>query len=105
MCFWGIQVILFFWMLGWFAIVGGSLRLVTPTRVVDAAVDQPGYRTLFDVAQSGYRQWPFALSGLLFVVAGFAMPMLLRIGLMRKGPAWMQKWFPRIFVAGGTLWT
>ena len=102
---WTIQGILFIYMLGWFAFAGGLLRFIAPSHFIDNRVDQAGYRTVFDVAQSGYRQWPFALFGLIFVVVGFAMPALLRMGIMRKGPGWMQKWFPRIFVVGGTLWT
>lgn len=102
---WTLQIVLFFWVLGWFAFGAGALKLVTSSRFIDNAPDLAGYRTVFDVEQSGYRQWPFALFGLIFVVAGFAMPALLRMGIMGKGPGWMQKWFPRIFVVGGILWT
>src|ERR1051326_926742 len=102
---WAIQVILFFYMLGWFAFAGGFLKFITPTHFVDSGVGQAGYRTVFDVEQSGYRQWPFALFGLIFVVVGFAMPTLLRMGIMGGGRLWMEKWLPRIFVVGGTFWT
>jgi hypothetical protein len=102
---WAIQFVLFFWMVGWFAFAAGALKLVTPSHFIDNAPDAVGYRTVFDVAQSGYHHWPFALFGLIFVVVGFAMPALIRLGIVRKSPAWMQKWFPRIFVVFGTLWT
>src|SRR5258708_9529872 len=102
---WAIQIILFVWMVGWFAFAGGALKLVTPSHFVNTAVDQAGYRTVFDVAQNGYRHWPFALFGLIFVVAGFALPALVRLGIVRESRAWVQKLFPPLFVFGGLLWT
>jgi len=72
---------------------------------VDTVADADGYRTVFDVEQSGYRHWGFAASGLIFVAVGFAMPALFRLGIVGKPAAWMQKWLPRVFVVGATLWT
>jgi hypothetical protein len=102
---WALQIVLFFWMLGWFAYAGGMLKIGTLSHFVDRAADEAGYRTVFDVAQSGYRHWAFAASGLIFVAIGFAMPGLFRLGIVRKPSAWMKKWLPRIFVIGASLWT
>jgi len=102
---WGIQIVLVFWMIGWFAYAGGALKFGRASHFVDTAADTAGYRTVFDVEQSGYRHWGFAASGLIFVAIGFAMPALFRLGIVRKPSAWMQKWLPRIFVVGATLWT
>lgn len=102
---WAIQIVLFFWIMGWFAYAGGALKIGRPSHFVDTAADTAGYRIVFDVEQSGYRHWGFAASGLIFVAVGFAMPALFKLGIARKPPAWMQKWLPRIFVIGATLWT
>ena len=102
---WTIQIVLFFWMLGWFVYAGGALKLGALSHFVDNAADAAGYRTVFDVAQSGYRHWAFAASGVIFTAVGFALPSLMRLGIVRKPSAWMQKWLPRVFVVGGTLWT
>ena len=102
---WAIQIVLFFWMLGWFAYFGGALKLGVLSHFVDTAADAAGYRTVFDVAQSGYRHWAFAASGLIFIAVGLALPSLMRLGIIQKSPAWMQKWLPRFFVAFATLWT
>jgi len=102
---WGIQIVLFFWVIGWFAYAGGVLKIGRPSHFVDSATDGAGYRTVFDVEQTGYRHWGFAASGLIFVAIGFAMPALFRLGIVRKPSVWMQKWLPRVFVIGATLWT
>src|SRR5437588_5547623 len=73
---WILQIVLFFWMAGWFAFAFGALKLVTPSHFVDNTPDSAGYRTVFDVAQSGYRHWGFAVFGLIFVAIVFAMPAL-----------------------------
>jgi hypothetical protein len=102
---WAIQIVLAFWMIGWFALAGGAVKIGRPSHFVDSIADTGGYRTVFDVEQSGYRHWGFATSGLVFVVIGFAMPALFRLGIIPKSPAWMQKWLPRVFVGFATLWT
>ncbi|MBA3834001.1 MAG: hypothetical protein H0X34_19350 [Chthoniobacterales bacterium] len=63
------------------------------------------YTTVFDVTQSGYRQWWFAAFGLIFVAVGFALPYLIRIGLLRKPPRWMEVWFRPFFLGFAILWT
>jgi len=102
---WAIQIVLAFWMIGWFALAGGAVKIGRPSHFVDSVADTAGYRTVFDVEQSGYRHWGFAASGLVFVAVGFAMPALFRLGIIPKSPAWMQKWLPRVFVGFATLWT
>ena len=102
---WTIQIVLCFWMIGWFAFAGGALKIGRTSHFVDTVADADGYRTVFDVEQSGYRHWGFAASGLIFVAVGFAMPALFRLGIVGKPAAWMQKWLPRVFVVGATLWT
>jgi hypothetical protein len=63
------------------------------------------YTTVFDVTQSGYRQWWFPAFGLIFIVVGLALPFLIRVRLFRKPPAWMESWFPVVFVGFALLWT
>ena len=60
---------------------------------------------MFDVTQSGFRQWSFSAFGLIFVIVGLALPALMRIGVFRKSPPWMEKWFPRIFLGFAIFWT
>ena len=60
---------------------------------------------MFDVTQSGYRQWWFPAFGLIFIVTGLALPFLIRIGFFRRSPAWMESWFPAVFVGFAVLWT
>jgi hypothetical protein len=102
---WFTQVFLLFWLAGWFAFAGGAIKLGKPSHFVDTTADSDGYRTVFDVAQVGYRHWPFALSGLIFVALGFALPALIRSRIIRTNRPNLGKWFSRIFVIGGTLWT
>jgi hypothetical protein len=102
---WAIQIILLFWMLGWFAYGAGAMKIATSSHLRSAAGDTDGYTTVFDVAESGYRQWPFAAFGLIFVAVGVALPSLIKIGVFRKPPVWMQKWFPRVFLGFAILWT
>lgn len=63
------------------------------------------YKTVFDVTQSGYRQWWFPAAGLIFIVVGLALPFLIRIGFFRRPAAWMESWFPAVFVGFAVLWT
>ncbi len=63
------------------------------------------YATVFDVTQTGFRQWSFSAFGLIFVAVGLAMPTLMRIGFFRKSPPWMEKWFPRVFLGFAIFWT
>jgi hypothetical protein len=63
------------------------------------------YSTVFDVTQSGYRQWWFPSVGLIFIVVGLALPFLIRSGIFRRPPAWMEGWFPAVFVGFAIFWT
>jgi hypothetical protein len=102
---WAIQIVVGLWMIGWFVLLGGAVKIGRPSHFVDRITDAAGYRTVFDVEQSGYRHWGFAASGLIFVAIGFAMPALFRLGIIPKSSAWIQKWLPRVFVLFATLWT
>jgi len=84
---WAIQIVLLFWMVGWFAYGGGALKLGRLSHFIESAADAAGHRTVFDVERSGYRHWGFAASGLIFVAVGFAMPALFRLGIVGKPPA------------------
>ncbi len=64
-----------------------------------------GYRTIFDVTQAGYKSWSFPAFGLIFVGVGALLPTLIRIGLFRKTPPAMAKWFPRIYLGFAIFWT
>src|SRR5713101_5485181 len=85
---WAIQVILFFWIVGWIANGVGAFKIGAPSQFARATNDAGDYTTVFDVTQSGYRQWWFAAFGLIFVAVGLALPTLIRIGIFRKPPAW-----------------
>src|SRR5438270_2958134 len=52
---WLTQVVLLVWMIGWFSFFTGALKLGKPSHFVDSRADITGYRTVFDVAQRGYR--------------------------------------------------
>ncbi len=63
------------------------------------------YTTVFDVSQSGFRQWWFPASGLIFIAVGLALPALIRAGVFRKVPPAMEKWFPRVILGFAIFWT
>jgi hypothetical protein len=63
------------------------------------------YTTVFDVTQTGFRQWSFPAFGLIFVAVGLLLPTLMRLGILRKSPPWMEKWFPRVFLGFAIFWT
>jgi hypothetical protein len=102
---WAIQIVVLVWMIGWFASFAGALKFGVPNYSQVATSNVDGYTTVFDVTRTGYRQWSFAAFGLIFVAVGVALPMLMRIGIFPKQPAWMQKWFPRVFLAFAVFWT
>lgn len=58
------------------------------------------YNVVFDISQSGYRQWPFAAFGLIFVAIGAGL-MFFR----RHLPARMPKFFPFVFAGFAVIWT
>jgi hypothetical protein len=102
---WAIQIVVFVWMIGWFATVVGVLKFGVLTYLPGATSNVDGYTTVFDATRTGYRQWSFAAGGLIFVAVGLVLPMLMRIGIFPKQPAWMQKWFPRVFLGFAIFWT
>ena len=63
------------------------------------------YITVFDITKAGFKSWYFSAFGLIFIVIGFALPTLIRRGLFRQPPPWMEKWFPRFFLGFAILWT
>lgn len=63
------------------------------------------YTTVFDVTQSGFRQWWFPASGLIFIAIGLALPALIRAGIFQNVPPLMAKWFPRVFLGFAIFWT
>ena len=60
---------------------------------------------MFDVTQTGFRQWWFSAFGLIFIVVGLALPTLIRRGIFRKSPPSMEKWFPKVFLGFAIFWT
>ena len=58
------------------------------------------YTTVFDVGQSGYRQWSFPAHGLLFVVVGAGL-VLFRRRLRSRMPSF----FPFVFLGFALFWT
>jgi len=102
---WAIQIVLLFWLVGWIAYGTGAMKIATPNHLSPAVGDAAGYTTVFDAVESGYRQWSSGAFGLIFVALGLALPALIRIGIFRKPPPWMQKWFPRVFLGFAILWT
>jgi hypothetical protein len=99
---WAILIILFFDLVGWLAWGVGVVQFSTPSHITQGPGDTPGYTTVFDVIRSGYRQWPFAASGLIFVALGLLMPTLIRIGLLRTSSG---KWFRPFVLVFAILWT
>ncbi len=62
------------------------------------------YVTVFDLAEAGYRQWPFAAFGLLFVGVGILL-VRHRRQLPTSGPTWFRSTFPFLFLGFAVLWT
>ena len=102
---WAIQIILLFQLMGWLAWGMGVVQFGTPSHITQGLGDTPGYMTVFDITRSGYRQWSFAAFGLIFVAIGLLMPTFIRLGLLRRSPTWMQKWFRPFFLGFAILWT
>src|SRR5438132_9890049 len=63
------------------------------------------FRTVFDASTTGWRYWWFPAIGLIFVGIGLALPALMRAGVFRRPPPFMEKWFPRVFLGFAILWT
>ena len=66
------------------------------------------YNVVFDVSQSGFRNWPFAAFGLIFVAIGTGL-----VVFRRRLPARTYRFFPFVFLGFavstlvafvGTLW-
>ncbi len=62
------------------------------------------YTTVFDLAEVGYRQWPFAAFGLLFVAVGVLL-VRYRRQLPARGPGWFRSAFSFVFLGFSILWT
>lgn len=58
------------------------------------------YTTVFDVIQSGYRQWPFAAAGLIFVAVGIGLVFFRQ--RLRGGT---HRLFPFVFLGFAVVWT
>ena len=62
--------------------------------------------TVFDVANTGYRDWTFPAFGLIFVVIGLLLPKLLNAGIF---PDYQRKmfggWFPKVWLGFALFWT
>jgi len=58
------------------------------------------YNVVFDVSQSGFRQWPFAAFGLIFVAIGTAL-----VVFRRRLPARTHRFFPFVFLGFAVVWT
>jgi len=61
------------------------------------------YITVFDLAQAGYRQWPYAAFGLIFVGIGVVLVRYRR--RLPRGPKWFPDVFPYGFLGYSVLWT
>lgn len=100
-----MQAVLLFWVVGWICNGLGWIRIEALSHFAEGAADSSGYITLFDVRQSGFRQWTFSVVGLMLVAAGLAIRPLVRMGVIRPQYPWMMKWFPRLFVGFAIFWT
>ena len=62
--------------------------------------------TVFDVANTGYRDWWFPAFGLIFIVIGAILPRLFEAGLF---PEYQKKmfggWFPKLWLGFAISWT
>jgi len=62
------------------------------------------YFVAFDLAEVGYRQWPFAAIGLLFVGVGTLL-VRYRKQLLDSSPRWFRSAFPIAFLGFSLIWT
>jgi hypothetical protein len=62
------------------------------------------YDVIFDLAQEGYRTWWFPAHGLVLMVCGLGL-VKFRARLPAHGPAWVNRYFPFVFLTFMTLWT
>lgn len=58
------------------------------------------YNLVFDVSQTGFRQWPFAAFGLIFVAIGTAM-----VFFRRRLPPRTPGFFAFVFLGFAIFWT
>lgn len=68
-------------------------------------MNDAAFRTVFDASTSGWRYWWFPAFGLIFVAIGLALPALMRAGVFRRSPPFIEKWLPRFFLGFAILWT
>jgi hypothetical protein len=69
-------------------------------------VNDSDFITVFDVANTGYRDWWFPAFGLIFIVIGAILPRLFEAGLF---PEYQKKmfggWFPKLWLGFAIFWT
>lgn len=58
------------------------------------------YQIVFDVAQGGFTKWPFAVSGIPFVVLGIGL-----VYFRHRLPSRTSKFFPFAFLGFAIVWT
>lgn len=77
-------------------------RAAIPSGSGHVATD--GYRLVFDVAHQGLTPWHMSLFGLAFVVAGLLF-VRFREDLPMRGPEFVRKRFPFLWLGFAVLWT
>jgi hypothetical protein len=60
--------------------------------------------TVFNLADSGYRDWMFPAFGLIFVAIGLFLPRLVQAGLFGSNPR-VGSWFRPLFLGFAIFWT
>jgi hypothetical protein len=60
--------------------------------------------TVFNLADTGYRDWTFPAFGLIFVAIGLFLPKLVKAGVFGSNPR-MGPWFPIVFLGFAIFWT
>jgi hypothetical protein len=60
--------------------------------------------TVFNLADSGYRDWMFPAFGLIFVAVGLFLPKLIQAGVFGDKPR-VRPWFRIVFLGFAIFWT
>jgi len=69
-------------------------------------VNNADFITVFNLADTGYRDWWFPAFGLIFVVIGVILPKLFDAGIFPNyQKQWMGNWFPSVFLGFAIFWT
>ena len=69
-----------------------------------SSVSADGYGVVYDLTQTGFSNWWFPAFGLIFVAVGSVL-VYFRKDLPVKGPVFMQRAFPFIFLGFSIFWT